>query len=83
MSDGRRNKEIDSGIGKVNAVLCELYRSVVTKWVLSNTAKLSVLKSVFVPTLTWMVMNLGYYILKEYYSKCKRQRWDVCEESMV
>ena len=88
MSDGRRNKEIDSGIGKVNAVLCELYRSVVTKWVLSNTAKLSVLKSVFVPTLTWMVMNLGYYILKrnilkEYYSKCKRQRWDVCEGSVV
>jgi len=30
-SDGRRNKEIDTRIGKTNAVLRELYRSVVAK----------------------------------------------------
>jgi len=30
-SDGRRNKEIDTPIGKANPVLCELYRFVVTK----------------------------------------------------
>jgi len=30
-SDGRRNEEIDKWIGKPNAVLRELYRSVVTK----------------------------------------------------
>jgi len=30
-SDGRQNREIDTRIGKANAVLCELYRSVVTK----------------------------------------------------
>ena len=36
-----------------NAVLRELYRSVVTKRELSNTAELSVFKSVFVPILTY------------------------------
>jgi len=50
-SDGRRNKEIDAWIGEANAVLRELYRSVFKKRELSNTAKLSVFKS--------MVMNLG------------------------
>jgi len=39
-SDGRRNKEIDTRIGKANVVLRELYRSVFTKRELSNTAKL-------------------------------------------
>ena len=53
-SDGRRNEEIDKWIGKANAVLRELYRSVVTKQELSNTAKLSVFKSVFVPILTFV-----------------------------
>jgi len=52
-SDERRNKEIDTRIGKVDAVLRELYRSVVTKRELSNTAKLPVFKSVFVPILTY------------------------------
>jgi len=35
-------------IGRTNTVLCELYHSLVTKEELSNTAKLSVLESVFV-----------------------------------
>jgi len=39
-SDGRRSKEIDTGIGKANAVLRKLCRSVTTKQALSNTAKL-------------------------------------------
>jgi len=30
-SDGSRNKDIDTRIGKANAVLCELYCSVVTE----------------------------------------------------
>jgi len=51
-SDRSRNKEIDTRIGKANAVLRELYCSVVAKWELSKTAKLSVFKSVFVPILT-------------------------------
>ena len=50
-NDGRRNEDL-TRIGKVNAVLRELYRSVVTKRELSNTAKLSVFISVFVPILT-------------------------------
>jgi len=51
---------------------------VVTKQEISNTAKLSVLKSVFVPILTYghesSVMTAKYYL------KYKRQRWDFCEE---
>jgi len=46
-------QEIDTRIGKVNAVLCELHRSVLTKRELSSTAKLSVFKSIFVPILTY------------------------------
>jgi len=41
------------GLVKVNAVLREFYCSVVTKRELSNIAKLSVFKSVFVPILTY------------------------------
>jgi len=51
-NDGKRNKEIDTRIGKANAVLRELYRCVVTKWELSNTARFSIFKPVFVPILT-------------------------------
>ena len=50
--DGSRNKEIDARIGEANAVLRELYCSVVMKRELSKTAKLSAFKSVFVPILT-------------------------------
>ena len=58
MSDGRRNEEIDTGIGEANVVLRELYRSVVTKRELTNTAKLSVLyRSLF--RSSPMVINLG------------------------
>jgi len=56
-SDEMLSKEIDTQTGKVNPVLCELHRSVVTKRELSNTVKLSVFKSVFV--LLPVVMNLG------------------------
>jgi len=52
-SDGRWSEEVDTRIGKANAVQRELYRSVVTKQELSNTAKLSVFKSFFVPILTY------------------------------
>jgi len=52
MSDGRWSEEIDTRIGEVNAVLREFYRSVVTKREFSNTAKLSVIESVFVSILT-------------------------------
>jgi len=53
-SDGRRSEEIDTRIGKANTFLRELYHSVAAKrQELSNTAKLSVFKSVFVPILTY------------------------------
>jgi len=61
-SDGRRNREINSRIGKANAILRELNRYVVTKRKrkLSSSAKLSVFKPVFVPILTWAIfMNHG------------------------
>jgi len=51
-SDESRNKGIDTLIGKANAILRELYCSVVTKQELSKKAKLSVFKSVFVPIFT-------------------------------
>ena len=44
--------EINTRIGKAHSVLREIYCSVLTKWELSKTAKLSVFKSVFVPILT-------------------------------
>ena len=42
--DGRQNNEIDTKIAKANAVLRELYHSVLTKRELSTTTKLSVFK---------------------------------------
>ena len=52
-SDGRWSEEVDVRIANANAILRELYRSVVTKQELSNTAKLSVFKSVFLPILSY------------------------------
>ena len=52
-SDGRWSEEVDTRLGKGNAFLRELDRFVVTKRELLNTAKLSVFKSVFFPTLTY------------------------------
>jgi len=52
-SDGRWSEEIYIRIGKANAVLHELYLSVVTNRELSNIAKLSVFESVCVPILTY------------------------------
>jgi len=52
-SDRRQIKEIDLQIGKANAVLREIYHSVITKRELANTVKLSVFKSVFVVILTY------------------------------
>jgi len=51
--DGRWSEEVNGWIAKVNGVLHELYRSVVTKRELSNTANLSVFKLIFVPILTY------------------------------
>ena len=48
----KAEKEIDTWVGKPNTVLCELYRSS-DKTGLSNTAKLSVFISVFVPIFTY------------------------------
>jgi len=44
MSERKRNKEIDTRTGNASVVLRELYRSVVTKRELSNTAKLLAFK---------------------------------------
>jgi len=51
-SNGNREREIETRIVKANADLREVYCSVVAKWELSWTAKLSVFKSVFVLILT-------------------------------
>jgi len=52
-SDRRWSEETDAWITKANAVLRELYRSVVTKREVTSTAKLSVFKSAFAPILTY------------------------------
>ena len=80
-SDGSRNKEIDTRIGKANAVLCELYCSLVTKWELSKTAKLSVLNGSLVRS---SPVNMNHrWRLKEYCQKNKQQRRDICDEFSV
>ena len=71
-SDGRRNEEIDTGTVKTHAVLHELYRSVATIRMLSNTARLSVFESVS-RVMTERILS----------QKCKRQTLDFCEESTV
>jgi len=48
-----RTRRLDTRIGKASTVLREFYHPVVTKQELSNTANLSVFKSVFVPILTY------------------------------
>ena len=52
-SDGKSGTEIDNRIGKASAVMRELYRTIVAKKELSKEAKLSVFKSIYVPTLTY------------------------------
>ena len=52
-SEGRTEQEISRRIGAAGAVLQSLYRTVVTKRELSQKAKLSVFRAIFVPTLTY------------------------------
>ena len=52
-SDGRREREIDRQIGAASAVVQTLHRSVVVKRELSQKARLSVYRSIFVPNLTY------------------------------
>ena len=51
-SDGRQDEELDTRIGKGNAVIRALHYSAVMKRELSKKAKLSISKAVFVPILT-------------------------------
>ncbi|TWW81741.1 hypothetical protein D4764_01G0015560 [Takifugu flavidus] len=52
-SEGRMEWEIDRRIGAASAVMRTLHRSVVVKRELSRKAKLSIYRSIFVPTLTY------------------------------
>ena len=52
-SDGTMEREIDRRIGAASAVMRTLYSSVVVKRELSRGAKLSIYRSIFVPTLTY------------------------------
>ncbi|TWW64273.1 hypothetical protein D4764_03G0012810 [Takifugu flavidus] len=52
-SEGRMEQEIDRRIGAASAVMRTLHRSVVVKRELSRKAKLSIYRSIFVPTLTY------------------------------
>ncbi len=52
-SEGRMELEIDRRIGAASAVMRSMYRSVVVKKELSRKAKLSIYRSIYVPTLTY------------------------------
>ncbi|TWW74379.1 hypothetical protein D4764_14G0003810 [Takifugu flavidus] len=52
-SEGRMEQDIDRRIGASSAVIRTLNRSVVVKRELSQKAKLSIYRSIFVPTLTY------------------------------
>ena len=52
-SDGRQNSEMDNRIGKANAVMRQLHRSVVLRRELRTRAKLSIFRSVYVRILTY------------------------------
>ncbi|XDV13498.1 hypothetical protein PO909_001890 [Leuciscus waleckii] len=52
-SEGRMEREIDRRIGAASAVMRSLYRSVMVKKELSRKAKLSIYRSIYVPTLTY------------------------------
>ncbi|KAI3371839.1 hypothetical protein L3Q82_006727 [Scortum barcoo] len=58
-SEGKIEREIDRRIGAASAVMRSVYRTVVVKKELSRKAKLSIYRSIYVPTLTYMVMNFG------------------------
>ena len=55
----RQDEKLDARSGKASAVMRALHNSVVLKRQLSKKTKLSVFKSIFVPILTYMVVNLG------------------------
>ena len=52
-SEGKMEQEIDRRIGAASAVMRMLKRSVVVKIELSQDAKLSIYRSIYVPTLTY------------------------------
>ena len=52
-SEGRMEREIDRRIGAASAVMRSLYRTVVVKRELNRKAKLSIYRSIYVPTLTY------------------------------
>uniref|UniRef100_A0A8C6P7M2 Reverse transcriptase domain-containing protein n=1 Tax=Nothobranchius furzeri TaxID=105023 RepID=A0A8C6P7M2_NOTFU len=53
MSEGKLEREIDRRIGAASAVMRALYRSVMVKRELSEKAKLSIYRWIYVPTLTY------------------------------
>ena len=73
-SDERRNKEIDTRIGKLKAVPRKLYLSVVTKRELSNTVTLLVFKSVFVPIIIYGLERCILFALSRQYKHYKYTR---------
>uniref|UniRef100_A0A8C6KHS8 Reverse transcriptase domain-containing protein n=1 Tax=Nothobranchius furzeri TaxID=105023 RepID=A0A8C6KHS8_NOTFU len=52
-SEGKLEREIDRRIGAASVVMRALYQSVVVKRELSQKAKLSIYRSIYVPTLTY------------------------------
>jgi len=80
-SDGRWSEDIETRTGEAHAVLCELYRSAVTKRELSKTTKLLIFKSVCVSILTYG--HESWLITERILSHVQAAKTDFCEESTV
>jgi len=52
-SEGKMEREMDRRIGAASSVMRALYRSVVVKRELSRKVKLSIYRSIYIPTLTY------------------------------
>ena len=75
----KEEQGIDARFNETNAILRELYPSVVKKWEHSNTAKLSIFKSVVVAIFT--CRHESWLMVERVLSQVLR--WDFCEEFTV
>ena len=79
-SDGTQNSELDICVGKASAVMRQLHCSVVLKQELCTRAKLSIFRSVYVPTLTY---GHDCWIMRKWDLEIKQSKWDSCEELAI
>ena len=75
---GGGGRRLIHGMLKLMQFCVSFFRSVVTKRELSNSPKLWVVKAAFVLILT--CGHESWVMTEKFYLKCKRRRWNFCEE---